>query len=44
MQIVNLYRTDSGVYVCIASNDVGRAVQKEYNLQVIGNLLVIFFF
>lgn len=41
MQIVNLYRTDSGVYICIADNGIGNPTQKEYNLQVTGILYLL---
>lgn len=36
LQIVQLHRTDSGTYVCIADNGVGEPVLREVKLQVNG--------
>lgn len=36
LQIVQLHRTDSGTYVCIADNGVGEPVFREVKLQVNG--------
>lgn len=41
LQIVQLHRTDSGTYVCIADNGVGDEVTREVVLDVAG---MIFFF
>lgn len=38
LQIVQLHRTDSGTYVCIADNGVGEPVFREVKLQVNGKL------
>ncbi|KAJ6638506.1 Papilin, partial [Pseudolycoriella hygida] len=34
LQIVQIHRSDSGTYVCIADNGIGTPVQREVNLQV----------
>lgn len=36
LQIVQLHRTDSGTYVCIADNGIGEPVLREVKLQVNG--------
>lgn len=36
LQIVQLHRTDSGTYVCIADNGVGAPVERRVNIQVTG--------
>ena len=38
LQIIGLYRKDSGVYVCIADNGIGRPIQRELQLEVTGKL------
>lgn len=35
LEIVSLYRNDSGVYICVATNELGRATQ-EIRLEVDG--------
>jgi hypothetical protein len=41
LQIVQLHRTDSGTYICIADNGVGSPVSREVNLTVSGKLYFI---
>lgn len=41
LQIVQLHRTDSGTYVCIADNGLGQ-VSREVALEVAGELLFLF--
>ena len=36
LQIVQLHRTDSGTYVCIADNGLGAPVERRVNVQVTG--------
>lgn len=36
LQIVGLYRYDSGLYICIASNGIGEPIRKEVYLTVKG--------
>lgn len=38
LQIIGLYRKDSGVYICIADNGIGQPIQREYQLEVTGKL------
>lgn len=40
LQIVNVLRSDAGVYICVANNGVGHPLQKEFELRVIGNYIV----
>lgn len=42
LQIVQLHRTDSGTYVCVASNGIGEPVSREVSLTVTGKLSQIF--
>ncbi|XP_044730136.1 papilin isoform X2 [Chrysoperla carnea] len=35
LQIVNVLRSDAGVYICVANNGVGHPLQKEFELRVI---------
>lgn len=44
LQIVQLHRTDSGTYVCIADNGVGDEVTREVVLDVAGMILVFVLF
>lgn len=54
VQIISLYRTDSGIYICVADNGIGQPVQREVKLEVIGisfisfllnfNLIIISYF
>lgn len=36
LQIINIYQTDSGIYLCVADNGIGRPVQREISLNVTG--------
>lgn len=36
LQIVSVYRNDSGTYVCVADNGAGQPIRKEFNLEVKG--------
>jgi papilin len=36
LQIVQLHRTDSGTYVCVAYNGIGNSVEREIKLTVDG--------
>jgi hypothetical protein len=36
LQIIGLYRKDSGVYICTANNGIGRPIQREFQLEVTG--------
>ena len=38
LEIVSLYRNDSGVYICVAANELGRATQ-EIRLEVDGECI-----
>lgn len=40
LQIVQLHRTDSGTYVCVAYNGIGNSVEREIQLTVDGKLVV----
>lgn len=44
LQIVQLHRTDSGTYVCIADNGVGSEVTREVVLDVTGMFLFVGFY
>ncbi|GJQ76338.1 hypothetical protein Trydic_g2060 [Trypoxylus dichotomus] len=35
LQIISLYKTDAGVYLCSADNNIGNPLQKEIKLEVI---------
>ncbi|XP_021914576.1 papilin isoform X2 [Zootermopsis nevadensis] len=34
LQIIGLYRKDSGIYICIADNGIGKPIQREFELEV----------
>lgn len=36
LQIIGLYRYDSGLYICMASNGIGEPIRKEVYLTVKG--------
>lgn len=36
LQVVNLYKSDSGIYICTADNGIGAAAVKEFTLTVKG--------
>lgn len=38
LEIVSLYRNDSGVYICVADNGLGQATQQ-IHLEVAGEML-----
>lgn len=38
MQIVQVHKTDSGTYVCVADNGIGDPVQREIKLDIAGKL------
>lgn len=42
LQIVGLYRSDSGLYICMANNGVGDPIRKEVYLTVRGESRIIF--
>jgi hypothetical protein len=42
LQIVQLHRTDSGTYVCVAYNGIGNSVEREVTLTVDGMFGVLF--
>lgn len=37
LQIISLYKTDAGIYLCSADNNIGKPLKKEIRLEVIGN-------
>lgn len=41
LQIVQVHRSDSGTYVCIADNGIGAPVQREVNLSVAGTVFFL---
>lgn len=43
LQIVQLHRTDSGIYVCVADNGLGTPVSREVELQVSGKIPISIF-
>lgn len=43
LQIIGLYKYDSGLYICIASNGIGEPIKKEVYLTVKGTLDYLFF-
>lgn len=36
LQIVQVHRSDSGTYVCVADNGIGAPVEREVNLEIAG--------
>jgi len=36
LQIIGLYRKDSGVYICTADNGIGHPIQRAFQLEVTG--------
>lgn len=36
LQIVQVHKTDSGTYVCVADNGIGEPVQREIKLDIAG--------
>lgn len=44
LQIVQLHRTDSGTYVCVADNGIGDPVTREVSLTVTGKLVTLNYF
>jgi hypothetical protein len=38
LQIIGLYRKDSGIYICTADNGIGQPIQRVYQLEVTGKL------
>lgn len=36
LQIVQVHKTDSGTYVCVADNGIGEPVQREIQLHIAG--------
>lgn len=36
LQIISLYRKDSGVYICTADNGIAQPIQREFQLDVTG--------
>jgi hypothetical protein len=36
LQIFDLYRKDSGVYICMADNGIAQPIQREFQLDVTG--------
>lgn len=40
LTIVQVHQTDSGTYVCVASNGLGEPVRREVGLQVTGELIL----
>lgn len=36
LQIVQVHKTDSGTYVCVADNGIGEPVQREIRLDIAG--------
>lgn len=41
LQIVQVHRSDSGTYVCVADNGIGAPVQREVTLNVAGMLFYL---
>lgn len=41
LQIVQVHRSDSGTYVCVAENGIGAPVQREVKLNVAGKFICI---
>lgn len=44
LQIIGLYKYDSGVYICMASNGIGEPIRKEVYLTVKGTSFIVFVF
>lgn len=40
LTIVQVHQTDSGTYVCVASNGLGEPVRREVGLQVTGKFIL----
>ncbi len=40
LQIVQVHRSDSGTYVCVADNGIGAPVEREVNLEIAGKILI----
>lgn len=38
LQIIGLYRTDAGIYHCIAENKIGNPARKDFKLAVTGKI------
>jgi hypothetical protein len=38
LQVITLHKTDSGVYLCTADNNVGQALTNQIKLDVVGKL------
>lgn len=36
LQIVQVHKTDSGTYVCLADNGIGAPVEREIKLEIAG--------
>jgi hypothetical protein len=36
LQIIGLYRKDSGIYICTADNGIAQPIQREFQLDVTG--------
>jgi len=42
LQIIGLYKYDSGVYICMASNGIGEPIRREVYLTVKGKKFIVF--
>lgn len=43
LQIVQVHKSDSGTYVCVADNGIGIPVEREVKLEIAGKYSVFFF-